>query len=494
MVVDVKSLPALAPRLSFDLPTVRGLRSARARWATWSRASSAPRSCASPPRCGRSRPRARWSATSRSVTSRRRSSGFRAALEEAVERALEAGETNYPPVRRRPGAAQGGPEALRGAPGTALPAGEHHHRGRCATGDLRVLPHPGRSRRHGGLSGAVVEQQSLRAPLRGARASRSRRGPRTASCRPPRSCARICAARACCRSTARSIRPARDFAPPLCARSPSRWWRRTCAASARAPASGPLYLLYDHIYWYLASDAAPHSTPVALVPEVAPYTLFVDGISKGFAATGLRVGWAGRRAGGDGALQGPSRPRRRVGAAARAGRDRRTPRRPAAPGWPHPELRGGLNTRLEALYAAWWRLRAEGLPVDALPPAGALYLSVRFDLGRALGLEPKRSASCCSRRPASRWCTSGPSVSPKTAAGSASIGAVSVDDIRAALGRVRAVVWSTSWVPGVSRGGWPSSRSTSRLRPSFAPGWRSITGAKPNFWSVSTSGIRASRA
>jgi aspartate aminotransferase len=33
-------------------------------------------------------------------------------------------------------------------------------------------------------------------------------------------------------------------------------------------------------------------TPPALVPEMARYTVFVDGISKAFAATGLRVGWA----------------------------------------------------------------------------------------------------------------------------------------------------------------------------------------------------------
>ena len=60
----------------------------------------------------------------------------------------------------------------------------------------------------------------------------------------------------------------------------------------RGPAAKPLFLFYDQIYWLLADSSAPHTTPVELVPEVAPYTLFVDGISKAFAATGLRVGWA----------------------------------------------------------------------------------------------------------------------------------------------------------------------------------------------------------
>ena len=53
----------------------------------------------------------------------------------------------------------------------------------------------------------------------------------------------------------------------------------------------PLIVMYDHIYWTLTFGSAQHVTPVGLVPEMAPYTVFVDGISKAFAATGVRVGW-----------------------------------------------------------------------------------------------------------------------------------------------------------------------------------------------------------
>ncbi|MFP2906262.1 pyridoxal phosphate-dependent aminotransferase [Pyxidicoccus sp. 3LFB2] len=53
----------------------------------------------------------------------------------------------------------------------------------------------------------------------------------------------------------------------------------------------PLILMYDQIYWVLSFGAVKHVTPIELVPEVAPYTVFVDGISKAFAATGVRVGW-----------------------------------------------------------------------------------------------------------------------------------------------------------------------------------------------------------
>ncbi len=53
----------------------------------------------------------------------------------------------------------------------------------------------------------------------------------------------------------------------------------------------PLYVMYDQIYWRLRSPGTEHVTPPQLLPEMARYTVFVDGISKAFAATGLRVGW-----------------------------------------------------------------------------------------------------------------------------------------------------------------------------------------------------------
>ena len=35
-----------------------------------------------------------------------------------------------------------------------------------------------------------------------------------------------------------------------------------------------------------------HYNPVSLRPAMKDYTIFIDGISKSFAATGVRVGWA----------------------------------------------------------------------------------------------------------------------------------------------------------------------------------------------------------
>lgn len=54
----------------------------------------------------------------------------------------------------------------------------------------------------------------------------------------------------------------------------------------------PLYIIYDQIYWVLSYDGVNHVDPVSLFPALKPYTLFIDGLSKAFAATGVRVGWS----------------------------------------------------------------------------------------------------------------------------------------------------------------------------------------------------------
>ena len=160
----------------------------------------------------------------------------------------------------------------------------------------------------------------------------------------------------------------------------------------RGPAAKPLFLLYDQIYWLLADDSAPHTTPVDLVPEVAPYTLMIDGISKAFAATGLRVGWA----------VGPpfliSRMKDflgHVGAWAPRPEQVATAELFADPALVHAlsgAVREGINLRLAALDRGLKRLAEKGFPVRHLPPAGALYLSAHFDLiGRSERFENNRS-------------------------------------------------------------------------------------------------------
>ena len=149
----------------------------------------------------------------------------------------------------------------------------------------------------------------------------------------------------------------------------------------------PLILMYDHIYWVLAFGRVKHVTPVELVPEMAPYTVFVDGISKAFAATGVRVGW------GIGPPNIISRMRDILGhvgawapkaeqvAVARYLDDEQ------ATGLFLREMRSQVDARLEALYQGFDAMRARGLPVRAIAPQGAIYLSVQFDLVGKAGLD-----------------------------------------------------------------------------------------------------------
>ncbi len=52
------------------------------------------------------------------------------------------------------------------------------------------------------------------------------------------------------------------------------------------------YLMFDQMYWTLTYGNTVHYNPISLRPEMKAYTVFVDGISKVFASTGVRVGWA----------------------------------------------------------------------------------------------------------------------------------------------------------------------------------------------------------
>jgi aspartate aminotransferase len=203
----------------------------------------------------------------------------------------------------------------------------------------------------------------------------------------------------------------------------------------------PLYVLYDQVYWMLTLGDAPHVTPVALRPAMAPYTVSVDAISKSFAATGLRVGW----------VLGPAdiirymsdflshvgtwapRPEQVAVAALLAS--------PETIGEYHRELRIGLRARLDALYRGIVRMRDHGLPVDATPPEGAIYLSARFALPladneaiRAYLLEEADFAAIPFQ---------GFGVAEDSGWFRLSAGAVSVADIEAVLPKVEAATMGT---------------------------------------------------
>jgi aspartate aminotransferase len=142
----------------------------------------------------------------------------------------------------------------------------------------------------------------------------------------------------------------------------------------------PLFLLYDQVYWMLTFGSAAHVNPVALRPEIRQYTILIDAISKSFAATGLRVGWA---VGPTDVIKRMSDILGHVGAwAPRAEQMATTHLLGDDAGMDafHARMRPDVQARLDALAGMLSDLRAEGFPVEATAPRGAIYLSARFAL------------------------------------------------------------------------------------------------------------------
>jgi aspartate aminotransferase len=140
----------------------------------------------------------------------------------------------------------------------------------------------------------------------------------------------------------------------------------------------PLYLMYDHIYWPLCVGATKHVTPPELVPGMARYTIFADGISKAFAATGVRVGWS---VGPVDITERMSAILGHVGAWAPRAEQVATAALLDDPSYCaeyHATFIAGIQRRLDTAFRALGEMKAKGLPVDVIPPMGAIYLSARI--------------------------------------------------------------------------------------------------------------------
>lgn len=140
----------------------------------------------------------------------------------------------------------------------------------------------------------------------------------------------------------------------------------------------PLYLMYDHIYWPLCVGATKHVTPPELIPEMARYTIFADGISKAFAATGVRVGWS---VGPVDITERMSAILGHVGAWAPRAEQVATAALLDDPEYCkqyHATFISGIQRRLDVAYRALSEMKAKGMPVDVIAPMGAIYLSARI--------------------------------------------------------------------------------------------------------------------
>lgn len=146
----------------------------------------------------------------------------------------------------------------------------------------------------------------------------------------------------------------------------------------RAENEKPLYLMYDQIYAMLTFDQE-HFDPVSLFPEMKKYTIYIDGISKCFAATGVRVGWS---FGPAEIIQKMQSLLTHVGAWA-----------------PKPEqeavsiflsetervnsfvndFKEKISKSLQTLHQGIQEMKSRGFKVDSIKPMGALYLTIELD-------------------------------------------------------------------------------------------------------------------
>ncbi len=142
----------------------------------------------------------------------------------------------------------------------------------------------------------------------------------------------------------------------------------------------PLYLMYDQVYWMLMFGGRAHVNPVAIRPEMSRYTFYVDGISKSFAATGMRVGWV---VGPQDIVERMSSLLAHVGAWAPRAEQLATAKllgENAEIDAFHKVMNAGLGERIAALRDGLLQLRDAGFPVDATNSVGTIYLSGRFAL------------------------------------------------------------------------------------------------------------------
>lgn len=147
----------------------------------------------------------------------------------------------------------------------------------------------------------------------------------------------------------------------------------------RGEGEKPLYLMYDQIYAMLTFGDSEHFNPVSLYPELRDYTIYIDGTSKCFAATGVRVGWS----------FGPTKVIDRmkallthVGAWAPKPEQQAVAEfldnTPAVNEFVN-DFKGKIAHSLEVLHAGIQEMKSKNFAVDSIKPMGALYLTIKLD-------------------------------------------------------------------------------------------------------------------
>lgn len=141
-----------------------------------------------------------------------------------------------------------------------------------------------------------------------------------------------------------------------------------------------LYLMFDQMYWTLTFGTIEHFNPITLRSAMKEFTIFVDGISKVFSATGVRVGWS----------MGPAEIMAKVkailshiGAWAPMAEQKATAKYLLQKENITSYLvnfKAEVEERLRTIYNGFKSLQVKGYSVDAVDPQAAIYLTIKMDL------------------------------------------------------------------------------------------------------------------
>ncbi|MCC6815447.1 MAG: aminotransferase class I/II-fold pyridoxal phosphate-dependent enzyme [Saprospiraceae bacterium] len=140
----------------------------------------------------------------------------------------------------------------------------------------------------------------------------------------------------------------------------------------------PLYIMYDQMYWQLCFGETKHHHPLEVCPELKQYVIYIDGLSKAYAGTGVRVGWSFGPAEVIAKMRailshvGAWAPKAEQIATSRFLNDVNAVNKYM--NFIKPEI----ENRLISLYNGILSLKLKSYPIDAIPPQAAIYLTARF--------------------------------------------------------------------------------------------------------------------
>ena len=149
---------------------------------------------------------------------------------------------------------------------------------------------------------------------------------------------------------------------------------------SRGPEEKKLYVMFDQMYFTLTYGKTKHYNPVSLFPEMKEVTIFVSGISKAFAATGVRVGWS---LGPEKVIAKMRSLLTHMGTWAPMAEQKALAKFLMEDDYItnyFTQFKSALSERLEKIYEGFIQLKEKGYPVDAIIPQAAIYLTIKLDL------------------------------------------------------------------------------------------------------------------